>query len=291
MSLARVMSMARLSRILLVAGMSAALAVVLIQLVPAERRPSTTAAAAPPTGLELLAVPPPQPAEPPAIALAVDSRGADETYPVWLWTPASSETDVGMIEESRVADGVLQLSGWAGDLSLGLRMADVLVVACDRVIATVPVSEPREDIAQRHPNLTPAGWSARVGLADLAPCPSPAVSVYGVARFGSVLFPMAGDIGTIADAGHAPPEGIRLDRRETPLRTPERTDAPVRVVTLNGDGLALRRCGQKQCAVIGRLPAGRQRLVILDSQSGWQLVASTGGEAGWAPTERLYGSN
>ncbi|MFZ2869448.1 SH3 domain-containing protein, partial [Zavarzinia sp.] len=84
---------------------------------------------------------------------------------------------------------------------------------------------------------------------------------------------------------------VQLARLPDAMRSPERADAPVRVVNLDGDGIALRRCGRDQCAVIGRLPAGRQRLVILDSQSGWQLVANSGGSAGWAPTDRLYGSN
>lgn len=283
------MSVARLARILFVAGVSAGVAALLASNMPGEGAGThaTAATAGPPTGLELLTMP--EGDDP--VALAVDSRGRDDAYPVWLWAPASTETSVGRIEETTVEGDVLALSGWAGDMSLGLRMSDVLLVACNRVIATVPVSQPRDDIVARHPNLTTAGWSARLALADLGPCRKPDVTAYGVARFGNVLFPVEGAVPAPSGAGTGLPAGIQLARLPGAMRSPERAEAPVRVVNLSGEGIALRRCGRDQCAVIGRLPAGRQRLVILDSQSGWQLVANSGGSAGWAPADRLYGSN
>ncbi|PWR24366.1 hypothetical protein [Zavarzinia aquatilis] len=281
------MSVARLARILFVAVIAAGSAALLASVLPGGDRGTVAAAVIPPTGLEVLATR----AVEPSVALAVDSRGGDETYPAWLWLPASADTTVGRIEEISVEGDVLALSGWAGDMSLGLRMSDVLLVACDRVIATVPVTQPRDDIAARHPNLTTAGWSARLALADLGPCRRPDVSAYGVARFGNVLFPIDGLVPAPAGAGGSLSPGVGLTRPAGAMRSPERSDAPVRVVTLEDGGIVLRRCGRDQCAVIGRLPGGRQRLVILDSQSGWQLVASGGGSAGWVQTSRLYGSN
>ncbi|MFZ2871038.1 hypothetical protein, partial [Zavarzinia sp.] len=192
------MSVARLARILIVAVVSAGAAALLAGNLPGKDTGTRAAAAAgPPTGLELLTMP----TGDDPVALAVDSRGGDETYPVWLWAPASTDTNVGRIEETTVEGDVLALSGWAGDMSLGLRMSDVLLVACDRVIASVPVSQPRDDIAARHPNLTTAGWSARLALADLGPCRQPDVTAYGVARFGNVLFPVEGAVPAPAGAG------------------------------------------------------------------------------------------
>jgi hypothetical protein len=237
-------------------------------------------------GLDLVLVPPQQsvPAAPPGPLVPVDSRGGDDTYPIWLWT-ISTGGPVGTVERSDVADGVLTLSGWAGDINLGLRMSDVLLVACDRVIASVPVSEARRDIARKHPNLPAAGWSARLALADLAPCDRPVVSAYATALFGSAAFPLTGEIEPVGAA-----QAVALARPAAALPVPRSGQAPVRDVDVGGNGVALRRCGKRDCAVVARLPAGRQRLLILDDQAGWYLVAQSSGTAGWAPASALKAS-
>ncbi|WP_147385699.1 SH3 domain-containing protein [Oleomonas cavernae] len=237
-------------------------------------------------GLDLVLAPPQQPA--PAVAsgplVAVDSRAGDNTYPIWLWT-ISNGGAVGAIDKSHVEGGVVTLSGWAGDINLGLRMSDVLLVACDRVVASVPVSGTRADIARKHPNLPAAGWSARLALADLAPCDHPVVSAYATALFGSAAFPLSGEV----EPGDAllSAEALRLDRPTAELRTPRTAQAPIREVEVGGQGIALRRCGKRECAVVARLPAGHQRLLILDDQAGWILVAQSSGTAGWAPASAL----
>ncbi|MCF4165806.1 hypothetical protein L2U69_09140 [Zavarzinia compransoris] len=246
-----------------------------------EDRPATVA-----TGLELIA----GRGGPDGPALAVDSAVGDLVYPIWLWRPASTETTVGRIEESRHDDRMLEIGGWAGDVSMGLRMSHVLLVACDRVIATVAVEGEREDIRERHPNLPDAGWHARIALADLRPCRDPVVTAFGVARFGDVVFPLEGEVAAPRGAGRAPPPGATLVRSAEALRTPGDTRAPTRLVDLGGDGAELRRCGLERCPVIGHLPAGRQRVIILDHQAGWALVAMADGNAGWARDEQLLGN-
>jgi len=254
---------------------------------PAEPSPATATIEQSRAGLDLVLAPPQQPAAviPSGPLVPVDSRGGDDTYPIWLWT-ISTGGPVGTIERSDVADGVLTLSGWAGDISLGLRMSDVLLVACDRVIASVPVSEARRDIARKHPNLPAAGWSARLALADLAPCDRPVVSAYATALFGSAAFPLTGEVEPVEAAG-AFAEALALARPAADLSVPRAGQAPVREVEVGGNGIALRRCGKRDCAVVARLPAGRQRLLILDDQAGWYLVAQTTGTAGWAPEAAL----
>lgn len=243
-------------------------------------------------GLDVVLPPPaPPPVTPAAVpsgpAIPVDSRDTADTYPIWLWT-ISTGSAVGEIEESHVEDGVLTLSGWAGDTNLGLRMSDVLLVACDRVIASVPVDMPRTDIARQHPNLPAAGWSARLALSDLVPCTEPAVTAYSTALFGAAAFPLEGDVPPAEGAGALTADAVRLERPAGDFRTPRTAQAPVRDVEVGGSGVALRRCGKKNCEVVARLPAGRQRLLILDDQAGWYLVAQTSGAAGWAPESALH---
>lgn len=238
------------------------------------------------TGLELITEGEVAPTGP---EIRVDSAPRDLVYPVWLWAPASGDTTVGAIETVAPGSDVLDLSGWAGDVTVGLRMSHVLIVACSRVIATVPVATPRADIRERHPNLPDAGWSARVALADLGPCRPADVTAYGVARFGDVLFPLEGSAGAPQGAGRAPARGISFMRADALSRRPGESSAPMKIVKVGGRGVELRRCGREGCAVIGRLPAGRQRLIILDRQEGWALVSDAGGAAGWTPTAALPG--
>lgn len=238
------------------------------------------------TGLELIADRP----APNGPTMTVDSAVGDLVYPIWLWKPASTTTAVGIIEESRFDDRVLDVAGWAGDTTMGLRMSHVLLVACHRVVATVPVAGEREDIRERHPNLPDAGWQARIALADLRPCHDPSLTAFGVARFGDVVFPLEGLVAAPRGAGRAAPPGMALLRATDMLRTPGDTRAPTRMVDLGGKGAVLRRCGLERCPVIGHLPAGRQRVIILDHQAGWALVAMANGNAGWTRDEQLAGN-
>lgn len=216
----------------------------------------------------------------------VDSRAAADAYPVWLWTISTSGEPVGEIETREVSDGIMTLGGWAGDINLGLRMSDVLLVACNRVVATVPVDRERADIARRHPNLPAAGWVARLAVSDLVPCERPTITAYATAMFGSAAFALKGEISPEERAAIST-ENHRLVRHRAEMRSPRSAQAPVRDVDIGDSGVALRRCGQRDCAVIARLPAGRQRLLILDDQAGWFLVAQSGGTAGWAPESAL----
>lgn len=272
-------------------GAAAAIGVAAAFVVLALRGPKVAPVSAeigkPATGLEFIAQAKPVPryAGP---AVAVDSIAGAFAYPAWLWRPAAGAT-AGRIEQSDSDGQVLTLSGWAGDVVVGLRMSHVLITACNRVIATVPVNGEREDIRQRHPNLPDAGWSARIALPDIAPCPVPEIGAHAVARFGEVLFPLEGRVGVPPNAGQAVLDDGRYRRPDRPDREPGSAFAPIRTVELGGEGLVLRRCGRDQCAVIARLPAGRQQVMILDQQAGWALVAQAGGNAGWAPDTRLTG--
>jgi hypothetical protein len=66
---------------------------------------------------------------------------------------------------------VLVAQGWAGDTGLGMRLADMLLARCDRVVARAKVTLDRPDVAAAvHPNLVRSGWEAQILAGHLPSC-------------------------------------------------------------------------------------------------------------------------
>ncbi len=102
--------------------------------------------------------------------IGVDSYPLSAGYALDEWSAGTGNS--GYLDEASVngqtltgkgaallADGdVVELFGWAGDASLGLRYPFVLISACGKVVAHVAVGLPRSDVAAAvHPNLGKSG--------------------------------------------------------------------------------------------------------------------------------------
>lgn len=182
-------------------------------------------------------------------------------------------------------DDVIDLSGWAGLVSRGMRIKDVLLTVCDQVVGRSPVNGTRPDVAQNvHPNLSISGWSARIAVAHLPRCNGSKLKAWAVSPFGGVIWQLEGDVPlNLPPAGqshHALTEISKpLDRSAIGPAIPIQVDVGGRIVNL-------RRCGDTDCEVVGRVKNGRYTVYIVEEQNGWTLI-QFGNVAGWIAS-RLY---
>ncbi|MBT3398753.1 MAG: hypothetical protein HN420_02055, partial [Rhodospirillaceae bacterium] len=73
----------------------------------------------------------------------------------------------GFPESDISPNDILVARGWAGDLSLGLRLNDVVLARCNRIVARTQVTLDRPDVAAAvHPNLLRSGWEAQLFAGD-----------------------------------------------------------------------------------------------------------------------------
>lgn len=230
---------------------------------------------------------PPPPSPQAAPALDVDTFSPAAVYPLAAWSLGAAGggwldylsiggRTAALGSNVAVKDGdIIQVGGWAGDASLGMRLPYILLSVCDVVVATVATSIPRPDVAQSiHPNLGMSGWQAKLLADDLPRCEDMTLQAYGVAAARRIAFPLLGsfdlkasDPGSSATllVNHAPPAIL-------PDILPEAV--PLMVVTITGNRVNLRRCGDAKCDVVGNLTAGKHEVTILDETSEWLLLAS-----------------
>ncbi len=92
-----------------------------------------------------------------------------------------------LLDGSGATDGgvstidILIARGWAGDTGLGMRLSDVLLARCDRIVAHAKVTLERPDVAKAvHPNLVRSGWEAQLLAGHLPSCGNDDLSAWAV---------------------------------------------------------------------------------------------------------------
>jgi hypothetical protein len=166
-------------------------------------------------------------------------------------------------------DDVLLLSGWAGDPLVGLRFERVVFSLCQQVVGWAPVTQARPDVVRyMHPNLTGAGWSARLPVALLPRCSAALLTTWAAGPMG-VLYPLQGAV----PIPRLPPMLQAWMPDGAPLLRPE--DMPrLRRSTLEirPPGASLRRCPGATCTPVVNLNAGPRLAARLEHSAGWSLV-------------------
>ena len=237
---------------------------------------------------------PPKP-EPPAEIVTVNSYPPDALYPLESWQVVNDPA--GFIDWIRVdgeiqpldepvrlyPDQVVEIGGWAGHRLLGMRFDEVLLSACEIVIAGAPVELERPDIAATiHPNLSHAGWQARLFAGDIPTCRDAEIRAWGRPPVGTTLRPIVG--GRKIELRDRPGDQSPARRdvaHVTPGVLPEQAPSPVsiRLERLVPE-LAMRRCAGAECTVLSVTKQAVFDAVVVERHDGWLLLQSAVG-SGW----------
>ncbi|MBL8806105.1 MAG: SH3 domain-containing protein [Rhodospirillales bacterium] len=257
---------------------------------PAEPKPA--AASVPAPSPAAVATPAPAPAPPPAslpAPIIVDS--AERGYPLTAWQigqTAGGWIDAPAFGSEPLDDrSIVEISGWAGDSETGWRALRVAIAICGTVVATVRADLPRPEVARAaHPNLGRSGWRAKLAIAHVPRCDG--ARIQAVAQIGAsrAALPLLGE----RPIRLAPTGGTRpaLLAQPSPALPPE-DDPQTRVIRLSGN-TNVRRCGDLQCEIRGRLPAGAHRAVVGEDTAGWLLVAVPASNVtGWISKQAVAG--
>jgi len=267
--------------------------------------PAQTAARPPPAD-ERIAVQPAKPATPPADAPPVKPATATPgnkvaSYPLNLSYALSQwsfgKNPSGFLDSAKLGerslktggavvslprDAVLQLSGWAGDGSVGVRYPYVLISACGKVVAHVAVNLARPDVAKAvHANLGRSGWRAKIALRHLPVCKNLTMRAWGVAPGDSrLILPLNGQL-ALSIAVPPPAAGHpAVSAAAQPLRPADMKPLPPVRLNVTANALNIRRCAGVKCSIVGKLAKGEWTVLTLDDSNGWLLVA-TPDRAGW----------
>jgi hypothetical protein len=231
----------------------------------------------------------------------VNSVGPSEQYKITEWNAVNFSA--GVIDAIAVdgvtqpharsitikPDSVITLSGWAGHGQFGMRIEQVLISVCDRIVGISDVTGERADIAKAvHMNLTKAGWRATITAAHFPTCEQPSMFVWALAPIGFNIFPLRG--GRLLDI--LPPKPLKKNvtthpnanlnfQSAAPLSHPKTREAPAEVVfEISATVLRIRQCPDVKCRVVGKFKKGSHRGFILEVTSNWILMQS-GKRAGW----------
>jgi hypothetical protein len=232
----------------------------------------------------VVAAPEPEPvvaAAPPRPVVEVDSVA--QGFPVSAYRIQKTQT--GWVDQVTMEDGgaVVQVSGWAGDPGLGLRVPYVALGACGQVVAVVRVEQPRPDVAINvHPNLDRAGWQARLFAGHLPACADRKLEAHALLPGGKLLVPLQttqdhplASLGNGAAADPHGPPGL--------IAPGDLAYAPPVRIKIAGP-TALLRCAQVVCANVGQVARGEYRALMLDRRDGWSLVHfAADNRVGWVP--------
>lgn len=224
---------------------------------------------------------------------------ADAAYPLDRWQRdealAGAVTHVSIAgprpaaldqRELTPAD-VLLVSGWAGEPVLGMRASHVLLSLCGQVFAATAVDLPLPSVRRFvHPNLTDAGWAARLPVAALPSCvdDEPPLLRAWAARDGRILYPLEGV--TALTPPTARPLAAAVPPGRPPLRPEDLPPLERRVVEVGAAGAGLRRCPAADCAGVGHLEAGAYESVLLEHRGRWTLLVADD-QAGWLADEQF----
>ena len=230
---------------------------------------------------------------------AVPAARPTVAYPPLLQYPLSSWNAIdfrgGFIDRAALLPGggpvdraaarlprgtALELSGWAGHSSYGMRSRTVLFAACGRVVGHAATGEARPDVGRSvHPNLAQSGWTATLAVDALPTCDKPVLSAWAVAPVGRNIFPLAGGL-AISLAPRGPDPGPDYATGPATYRPADNPPAePVSLRARKGEA-PLRRCGSVSCDLVSRLPATPTPGFIIERHDGWALVQA-GEKAGW----------
>lgn len=224
----------------------------------------------------------------------VGSYAQEQSYPIDEWTLGTAPS--GFIDSVNVngralgseaampplrGSEILELSGWAGDVSIGLRYPYVLVSACGRVVAHTGVNLQRPDVAKAvHENLGLSGWRVTIAAAHLPQCKGGALRAWGVAPGDrKLLLPLNRHV-ALSDTAIEPDKETRFAAAEPPLRAADMPPIAPVILNVRAKVLNMRRCAKADCAVTGQLVRGTWNVLELGGTEGWMLVALPG-RAGW----------
>lgn len=231
----------------------------------------------------------------------VDSFAPADHYPLISWVQDTAEA--GGIDhastagqrlheqaDGAVTEDVLLLSGWAGDPVLGIRFETVLFAACGKVVGAAPVTLDRPEIARWvHPNLSPAGWTARLAMAHMPTCEDPTLRAWAV-HAGRFVYPLQGRV-PLAIKGAVEGAEDEADTAQAPAAFPgapllqphERPQLERASVSVGENGAVLRRCADATCEPVGTLNEGVHASAVLDRRGVWTLIVAET-QAGWLET-------
>lgn len=230
----------------------------------------------------------------------VDSYAADAAYDITQWTKgdefsgyidAASVNGVALPKGGlpRFAPGdVIVLSGWTGEVNVGIRLPYVMASVCDKVVGHAPVSGHRPDVAKAvHPNLIASGWRMRIALASLPNCEDRSLRVWGVVPGQArLILPLNGHVPMAApDSGPGPATNPGKNKtpefqNSQPLMTQDITPLKSLTLMVKADTLNIRACGDATCSITGKFRKGEWTVVKMDESKDWLLVA-TPERAGW----------
>lgn len=246
--------------------------------------------------------PPPPPAPvpvaapvPPAPPPPIDLDSSPSTYPLSNWQLADLSILGGKIESAKILgradanaqtnlrqDDVVELSGWAGDPVLGMRVQSVLFSSCNEIFASVPVSAERPDVAGSvHRNLTLSGWTVKFMIAHVPRCAQTEVRVWAAAPGRGLLLPFEASLPLPATPMAV--ERLPATRPRGALAQPPRQLLEPKAFTVPGPAaLTMRACGADDCQSVATLARGRHAGFVVEPGPQWSLVA-IGQRAGWIP--------
>ena len=177
-------------------------------------------------------------------------------------------------------NGLLTVSGWAGDRSIGVRYPYVLISACGKVVAHVAVNLARPDVAKIiHVNLGQSGWRAQIALRHLPDCGNLQLRAWGVAPGDSgLILPLNGQFAlSVVPAAESK---ALVASAAPPLRPADMKPLSPVGLKVTANVLNIRRCAGVDCAIVGRLAKGEWTVLTLDDSKGWLLFAMPE-RAGW----------
>ncbi|HAT34235.1 MAG TPA: hypothetical protein DCS82_00845, partial [Rhodospirillaceae bacterium] len=183
-------------------------------------------------------------------------------------------------------DSIIKLSGWAGHPEFGMRVDNVLISVCKRIVGVAEVTKLRPDVAKKvHMNLLVSGWSATVAVSQMPDCAQRVFSVWALAPIGFNIFPLQGgrflkprpDAGTQTESKPSP---VSISSAGVLPRRVDRENPKVVRFDIRTQRLRIRSCPNTKCKVVGKFSKGKHNGFIIDEAENWILVQS-GKQVGW----------
>tara|TARA_R110002110_G_scaffold376568_2_gene586630 strand:- start:142888 stop:143811 length:924 start_codon:yes stop_codon:yes gene_type:complete len=186
----------------------------------------------------------------------------------------------GFPESDISPNDILIARGWAGDLGLGLRLNDVVLGRCGRIVARAQVTLARPDVAKAvHPNLLRSGWEAQLFAGDLPSCGDDNLSAWAVipgspARLIALVGQHAVNVAGFA-VNDVPHVSAQTVIRPDAYPAPPEASFDVLATVAN-----MRSCGSTKCPVVSKVARGTHSGVLLENNGSWSLLAF-GERQGW----------